>query len=146
MGSHGVRDEWVTEHTLPLDTDEVEEMCACSGMSSLCNPRDCSPPGSSVHGISQARILEWVAVSSSRGSSRPRHRILVSCVSCIDRRIWEALKTGQNWPPHRVSPLSILSITAPQPCECFEGKDGDIPFVSPAQGLSQRGCSIIFIE
>ena len=36
---------------------------------SLCNPMDCSPPGSSVHGISQARILEWVAVSSSRGSS-----------------------------------------------------------------------------
>ena len=35
----------------------------------LCNPVDCSPPGSSVHGISQARILEWVAISSSRGSS-----------------------------------------------------------------------------
>ena len=35
----------------------------------LCNLVDCSPPGSSVHGISQARILEWVAISSSRGSS-----------------------------------------------------------------------------
>ena len=35
----------------------------------LCNPMDCSPPGSSVHGIFQARILEWVAISSSRGSS-----------------------------------------------------------------------------
>ena len=35
----------------------------------LCNLMDCSPPGSSVHGISQARILEWVAFSSSRGSS-----------------------------------------------------------------------------
>ena len=37
----------------------------------LCNPMDCSPPGSSVHGILQARILEWVAISSSRGSSPP---------------------------------------------------------------------------
>ena len=38
----------------------------------LCNPFDCSPPGSSVHGISQARILEWVAIFSSRGLSQPR--------------------------------------------------------------------------
>ena len=37
----------------------------------LCNPTDCSPPGSSVHGILQARIPEWGAISSSRGSSRP---------------------------------------------------------------------------
>ena len=40
----------------------------------LWNPLDCSPPGSSVHGIFQARILEWIAISSSRGSSRPRDR------------------------------------------------------------------------
>ena len=38
----------------------------------LCDPLDCSPPGSSVHGISQARTLEWVAISFSRGSSQPR--------------------------------------------------------------------------
>ena len=38
----------------------------------LCNPIDCSPPGSSVHGIVQARILEWVAIPFSRGSSQPR--------------------------------------------------------------------------
>ena len=37
----------------------------------LCDPVDCSPPGSSVHGILQARILEWVAMPSSKGSSRP---------------------------------------------------------------------------
>ena len=37
----------------------------------LCDPMDCSPPGSSAHGILQARILEWVAISSSRGSSHP---------------------------------------------------------------------------
>ena len=38
----------------------------------LCQPMDCSPPGSSVHGIFQARILEWVAISFSRRSSQPR--------------------------------------------------------------------------
>ena len=48
----------------------------------LCNPVDCSPPGFSVHGILQARILDWVAISSSRGSSRPRDRTRVSCISC----------------------------------------------------------------
>ena len=39
--------------------------------STLCNPMDCSPPGSSVHRISQARILEWIAYPFSRGSSQP---------------------------------------------------------------------------
>ena len=42
----------------------------------LCNSMDCSPPGSSVHGILQARILEWVAISFSRGSSPPRVKSL----------------------------------------------------------------------
>ena len=46
----------------------------------LCNPRNCSPPGSSVHGILQARILEWVAMPSSRGSSLPRDPTRVSCL------------------------------------------------------------------
>ena len=53
----------------------------------LCDPLDCSPPGSSVHGILQARILEWVATSSSRGSSQPRDQTHVSCVACIGRWI-----------------------------------------------------------
>ena len=44
----------------------------------FCHPMDCSPPGSSVHGIFQARILEWVAMPSSRGSSKPRDRTRVS--------------------------------------------------------------------
>ena len=56
-------------------------------------PMACSPPGSSVHGILQARILEWVAIFFSRGSSRPRDQ---TCVSCVGRWIldlcitWEA--------------------------------------------------------
>ena len=53
----------------------------------FCNPMDCSPTGSSIHGISQARILEWVAIPFSRGSSQPRDWTHVSCVSCISRQI-----------------------------------------------------------
>ena len=44
------------------------------------DPMDCSPPGSSVHGIFQARVLEWVAISFSRGSSHPRDRTHISCL------------------------------------------------------------------
>ena len=46
-----------------------------------CDPMDCSPPGSSIHRILQARILEWVAISFSRGSSQPRDRTHVSCIA-----------------------------------------------------------------
>ena len=53
----------------------------------LCDPMDYSPPGSSVHGILQARIVEWVALPSSRGSSQDRGRTHISYVSCIDRRV-----------------------------------------------------------
>ena len=57
----------------------------------LCKPTDCSPPGSSVEGILQARILEWVAMPSSRGSSQPRDWTCISYVFCIGRRAtWEA--------------------------------------------------------
>ena len=44
----------------------------------LCNPMDCSPPGSSVHGIFKARVLEWVTISIYRGYSPPRYRTQVS--------------------------------------------------------------------
>ena len=47
----------------------------------LCNPMDCSPPGSSVHEIFQAKILEWVAISFSRGSSQLRDRTRVFCIA-----------------------------------------------------------------
>ena len=49
----------------------------------LCNPMNCSPPGSSVHGISMARILDWVAISDSRGSSQPTYQTHISCIGRI---------------------------------------------------------------
>ena len=53
--------------SLPLSTAKSLQSCP-----TVCDPMECSQPGSSVHGILQARILEWVTVPSSRGSSRPR--------------------------------------------------------------------------
>ena len=52
----------------------------------LCNLMDCSLPGSSAHGIIPSRILEWVVIFPSRGSSAPRNRIPVPCVSCIGKK------------------------------------------------------------
>ena len=68
--------------------DSVLNECVCAQLCpTLCDPTNCGPPGSSVHGILQARILEWVAVPSSRGSSRPRDRTQVSCISCFVRQV-----------------------------------------------------------
>ena len=65
----------------------------------LCNPMDCSLPGSSVHGIFQAIVLEWLAISFSRGSSQPRDQTRVSCT--VDRHftVWatrEVLRIHKN--------------------------------------------------
>ena len=56
-------------------------MLATQSCPTLHNPMDCSPPGSSVHGILQARILEWIAILFSRGSSWPSSRTQVSCIT-----------------------------------------------------------------
>ena len=58
----------------------------------LCDPLDCSPPGSSVHRISQARILEWVAISFSRESPQPRDQTRVSCIASRFFTCWAIRK------------------------------------------------------
>ena len=81
----------VLKTTLPCTCAKSLQSCL-----TLCEPMDCSPPGSSVLGTLQARILEWVAMPSSRGSSWPRDRTHVSCISCTAGRFftpwatWEA--------------------------------------------------------
>ena len=72
---------WGVSRECGNEAEEVlDALCVLSTQSclTLCNPLDCSPPGSSVHGILWARILEWVAMTSSRGSSRPRNRTPIS--------------------------------------------------------------------
>ena len=69
----------------------------------LCNPMDCSPPGSSVHGILQARTLEWVAMPSSRGSSQPRDG---TCVSNTAARFFTTAPPG-NPPCKQTAPRAF---------------------------------------
>ena len=77
----------------------------------LCDPMDCSPPGSSVLGIFQARILEWVAISSSRGSPWAKNQTHVSFISCIGRWILHHCTTWDAhllWQP-QYSPWGLAS-------------------------------------
>ena len=67
----------------------------------------CSLPGSSVHGISQARILEWVSISYSRGFSQPRNWTHISCISCIDRQILYHCPPGYPFIGHYYSKTSV---------------------------------------
>ena len=86
--------KWVTDVNLVLCL--VAQSCP-----TLCDPMDCSPPGSSVHGILQVKILEWVAISSSRGSFH-RDWTHISWVSCVGRQIlyhcatWEVIHTRKE--------------------------------------------------
>ena len=72
----------------------------------LCHPLDCSLPGSSVHGIFQARTLEWVAMSSSRGSSWPRNRTCICHVTWIGR--WVFYKNPW-WMSHKESTCQSIT-------------------------------------
>ena len=60
----------------------------------LCDPMNCSLPGSSVHGIFQARMLEYFVISSSRGCSQSKNRTHVSCVSCMAGRFFTTEPPG----------------------------------------------------
>ena len=75
-------------------------ICICAQLCLiLCDPMDCSPPGSSAHGIFQAKTLECTAISFSRGSSQSRDWTHVYCISCSGRWIlyhwatWEAFNS-----------------------------------------------------
>ena len=72
-------------------------MCVLSLQSFLilCDPMDCSPPSSSVHGILQARVLEWVAISSSRAFSQSRGQTCISYISCIGKQILHHCATSE---------------------------------------------------
>ena len=90
-GLQRVGHDWVTE--LIKSESEVAQLCP-----TLCDPMDCSLPGSSLHGILQARVLEWVAISFSRGSSQPRDWTRVSCIPGRRFNLWATREAqGLNW-------------------------------------------------
>ena len=96
-------------------------MCVCVCVSqlclTLCNPMDCSPQGSSVPGILQPRILEWVAISSFRGSSQPTDRTRVSALQAdalLPEPLWKPRPVGQF--SHSVVFDSLWPMDCRTPC------------------------------
>ena len=83
----------------------------------LCDPTDCSLPGPSVHGILQARILEWVAMSISRGSSQPRDRTQVSYIFCTGQRLIYHFFTTWKVP---IFPPNIMIMGNPLQYSCLD--------------------------
>ena len=77
-----------------MKESEVAQSCP-----TLCYPVDCSLSGSSVHGIFQARVLERVAISFSRGSSQPRNRTRVSCIAGRRFTVWATREANQGIKP-----------------------------------------------
>ena len=71
-------------------------VCVSHSVATLCNPINCSPLGSSVHGILQARVLEWVAMPFSRGSSQPKDRTWVSCIESRFFTIWATWESRRS--------------------------------------------------
>ena len=108
------------------------EYCVCvcgkslGSYPTLCNPVDCSPPGSSVLWILQARTLEWIVISSSRGSSRPRDHTHVSCSSCTAGKIPLGLS-------HLGSPVEYCVVTK---------RNGALPY-APTRLSSENAMPII---
>ena len=98
-----------------------------------CDPMDCSPPGSSVHGILQARILQCVAMPSFRGSSQSRDRTYVSCVSCAGRQTLYHRVIAKSCPtlrPHGLQPARV-------PCPWdFPGKNAGVDCHFLLQGFT----------
>ena len=111
-----------------LSESEVAQSCP-----TLCDPMDCSLSGSSVHGIFQARVLEWVAISFSKGSSRPRDWTQVSHIAGRHFTVWatsevlfpqkvywvtsflKELCEEQRWTFYRKQTIKILTKATPKP-------------------------------
>ena len=83
-------------------------------MSDSCDPKGCSPPGSSMHGIPQARILEWVAIPFSRGSSWPRGQTQVSYITGRFFTVWVIRKAGSLKPGPFLFSKSLSSCSLSQ--------------------------------
>ena len=110
--------KWSSQIRL-INTFITPHCCCClvtQSCPTLCDSMDCSPPGSSAHGILQARIiLQWVAISFSRGSSQPRDWTRDSCVSFIASRYFTTDSPGKPINPHSnllmVRTLKVYSLS-----------------------------------
>ena len=87
--NHVLLRQWILESFIECESHSV--------VSDSCNHMDCRLPGSSVRGIFQARVLEWVAISFSRGSSWPRDQTQVSCIAGRFFTIWANWVVQYKW-------------------------------------------------
>ena len=94
----------------PLLCEPAKLLQSCPN---LCNPMDSNPPGSSVHGILQARILGWGALPSSRGSSQPRGGTASLNISSIGRRVLYLVGATWEAPSPALPPLKSFYFQAP---------------------------------
>ena len=116
-------------------------MCAQSCLT-LCDPMDCSPPGCSVHGISQARILEWIAISYFRGSSQKGLNLHLFASPALAGRFFTTWATGEasGSPTHllRHSAKSSLNNHICKTCKYLDG-DTSLSVMSISLVLSDGG-------
>ena len=92
----------------------------------LCNPMDCSLPGPPVHGILQARVLEWVAISFSRGSSRSRDQTQVSMSPSLAGEFF----TTSNTLNGGVASTGASLVLQDKKSTCKAGDSGDLGWIS----------------
>ena len=110
--AQGLQTPWVfLLHTKVKKSIRLKvKVLATQSCSTLCDPMDCSPPGFSVHGILQARILQWIAFSFSRGSSPPSNHTPVSSTADKFFTIWATREaTPFNWRDSQVPNGSLES-------------------------------------
>ena len=118
--------EWYIHYILVCGVCSVAQSCP-----TLCNPVDCSQPGSSVHGSFPLRILEWVTISFSRGSSRPRDR---TCVSCLADRLFT------TEPPGKPRSLLVIYFMCSSVCMSVQ-----VQFIPPLPLLSGNQKFVLYI-
>ena len=119
----------------------LARVCVCSVVRSYLTLRIhglYSPAGSSVHGISQAGILEWVAISCSRGSSQPRDQTCISRISCIGRRI---LFHCATWEAHGVNDKADQFTQRKAHLSCHDLTCNDIIPCPPTLQMYKKHCS-----
>ena len=114
--------------------DTVRMLSVAQLCPTLCDLMDCNQPGSSVQGIFQARILEWVAIYYTGGYSQPRDQTCMSCISCIGGWVryhcvtWEAL--------YNAAVLTRVTMLYPQSLETvYIINKGMNPFINISQFL-----------
>ena len=112
----------------------------CKLWPTLCDTMDCSPPGASVHGIFQTRILEGVVVSFFRGSSQSRDRSSISCVSCIAGGFFTTKLQGKSffWTTDTQPSLFYWHLRG-FPGGAFPPANAGDAGLIPALGISPRG-------